>query len=227
MQLFKDCCSCYFDFTKESKCNSVHPECMIQNINLDKLLSICDTGDIILFSSETIVGNIIKKFTNSKYTHVGIIIKNKDSVFIYDSNFKNPNESGVTISPLKQTLISFKGEIFYRKLKLVDNFNKDAMNTKLSLIHNTLKNKFYDWIPNNWVAAYLSTNGKDEISRIISDGRHLDRMFCSSFVAYIYTQLGFLEPNTEWSFIAPCEFGKMAILYDGSILEKEISINIF
>ena len=32
-----------------------------------------------------------------------------------------------------------------------------------------------------------------------------DRFWCSAFVSYIFTQLGWLEDNTDWSIIRPCD----------------------
>jgi hypothetical protein len=57
------------------------------------------------------------------------------------------------------------------------------------------------------------------ISDIISNPRHLDKMFCSSLVAYTYTQWKFLNKNTEWSYTTPEFFADINNLDNNSFLE--------
>ena len=42
--------------------------------------------------------------------------------------------------------------------------------------------------------------------RIDFDPQKTGRFFCSVLVGYVYTKLGILEPNTDWSILRPSDF---------------------
>lgn len=46
-----------------------------QNVSLDQMLNECDTGDVILFNNPMAATYFIKVFTDSKWDHVGMILK--------------------------------------------------------------------------------------------------------------------------------------------------------
>lgn len=218
-------------------CNSVDlKEEESDSITLEKLVEYCNTGDILLFSSNTIFGDFIKKATDSIYTHVGIILKNptfvkdKDDseikLYLYNSDGpytkdveKQDFRAGVQVLNLIEKVKNFNGKIYYRKL----NYDKEKIsfiNDKLKYIHFRHYNTYYDYMPNNWLGVYLSMLKYNKLSKMFTSPRHLDQMFCSAFTAYIYTELGIFKPDTEWSFFVPSHFEKINNLENNYSLEK-------
>jgi hypothetical protein len=209
-----------------------------KNIYIKELLEKCNTGDIILFQGKSIISEIIKLSTNSVWTHIGIIIKNpkfikncKKGIYLYvaDGAYEidkpsNKKLIGVQLVDLVDKLKNYEGTFYYRKL--ITNKNKKKMMNIFSIVYNTEFHKFYDWLPQNWIATFLAMHNLENISDIISNPRHLDKMFCSSLVAYTYTQWKFLNKNTEWSFITPQFFADIINLDNNSFLEPIKKINL-
>lgn len=247
---FSDCLCVKKEESKDGKENKECKESKENEISITKLLNICETGDIILYSSNTIIGNFIKSATESIYTHIGIILKNPDfkknkKHYLYNSNSFNCNENeeeykeeifpklgGVKVVDLVDNLKKSTGKIFYRKLIYKDDKNETKeqkimkVRHKINELHNKCHTIYYDYLPNNWLGAYLAQTKYNKLSNLFSSPRHLDRMFCSAFIAYIYTQLGLLKQDTEWSFITPCFFSEINILENNYELEsiKQISL---
>lgn len=209
-------------------------------VKLQDLLKDCDTGDIILFDGYGVFPEIIKEATNSCWTHVGIIIKNPDyikghekGIYLYnaDGSFEKDIETdtnivGIQLVDLEKKLLNYKGEIYYRKL--ITNISKAEINSVLKFIHIAEYHKYYDWLPYDWLGAFLALHKYNRLSKFFANPQHLDKMFCSALVAYIYTELELLPKNTEWSFIPPSYFAEINNFEDGSSLDiiKKVEINI-
>ena len=89
------------------------------NTTESKFLEIIDTGDILLFRSNNLIGTwITRTFTKSEFDHVGLILRfgnTVEDVFILDS----VGEQGVRVTPwicARQFLGGFYDKIAYRKL---------------------------------------------------------------------------------------------------------------
>ena len=209
-----------------------------ENINIKELIKICNTGDLILFQGKSIISEFIKVSTNSVWTHIGIIIKNptfikncKKGIYLYVADgayeIDKPSNNkliGVQLVNLEDKLKNYEGTFYYRKLKTQQ--NKKKMMKTFKIVYNTEYHKFYDWLPQNWIATFLAIHNLENISDIISNPRHLDKMFCSSLVAYTYTQWNLLKKDTDWSFIAPQFFADINNLEHNSFLEQIKKINL-
>lgn len=170
-----------------------------------------ETGDIILFSDRYIFPSaLIKLFTESKYTHVGIILrdptfteKKLEGLYIFEStgldNIKDVEDSkfkfGVQIRPFHEIYNSHPGEIYWRKLNIERN---TEFYDKFITIHSDLHNKPYDTDPSDWFRAWLD---------IDNNKKRKDTFFCSAMVSYIYEQLGLLDESINWSIIRPKDLG--------------------
>ena len=89
-----------------------------------------ETGDIILFSGNYFLSYIIEYFTNSIYSHVGVVLKNPNlgdakfkGIYLLESGFENTPDpenhrikKGVQIINLEDKIKNFKGRIYVRKL---------------------------------------------------------------------------------------------------------------
>lgn len=171
-----------------------------------------ETGDILLFSEKTFIpSRMIEYFTESKYSHVGIILK--DPTFINESlkgiyilestGFSNVNDVennkkkvGVQIRDFRKVYDDYNGAIYWRKL----NVNRTIeFYDRLTEAHKVIHNKPYDTKPRDWIATLFDIERKNI--------QLTDRFFCSAMVSYVYKVLGFLPEDTPWSIIRPKDLG--------------------
>lgn len=84
------------------------------------------TGDVLLFSGQGPISTAIKIGTMSKWTHIGMIIRdNLDLIMSWESTMliKQPSldsgiiESGVMILNLSRRIIEYEGEVAVRRLR--------------------------------------------------------------------------------------------------------------
>ena len=171
-----------------------------------------ETGDLLLFQgTKSVLDKAIEFFTGSKWSHIGIVLKDPDFLpiplkgyYLWESCDERFGDSetkkfkfGVEIADLKKVLDESidNQNIYYRKVKF--NIDPKELNVKLLNIYNDTQNKPYDIVPQDWIDAYLQ---KDK------HPQKTDRFFCSALVGYIFTKLGCLNDNTDWSIMRPCDF---------------------
>lgn len=197
-----------------------------------------NTGDLILFDENhfwTPLGPfsyLIKYFTNSNWSHIGMIVKNPsftdhelpEGIYLWESSLESGDAEdhktklAVQLVPLKQKLESFKGIVHWRKL----NPGSICLCTdKLREIHSLVHGKPYDLNPVDWIEALLERVGKPSTVRY----------FCSALVARIYCFVGLLPKDTDWSIIRPSSFSEQNLtdklsvkLLGGATLDPEVEI---
>lgn len=177
-----------------------------------------NTGDILLCDDLghkgffSFFASLIKYFTKSDYSHIGMVVKNPtftqkplDGLYIWESSWEgtpDPQDGkiklGVQITPIKKFLDNYKGkgQVFIRRLKCM-NHNEVFKENKLCDIHNVVYKKPYDIVILDWIEAYFKYDPWPQKT---------NRFWCSALVGYIYTQLGILKPDTDWSILAPSFF---------------------
>lgn len=182
------------------------------------------TGDIMLFDNKSkncfgFFTDIIKWVTKSKFSHVAMVLinptyikPNLKGLYIWESSVeKEPDPQdgkrkiGVQITPFEEIYNEYKdnkSEIYLRKLHF-----KHGLITKDKIIdiHKIVYDKPYDIDPFDWVQEII---GKDK------HPKKTDRFWCSALVGYIYSKLGIIDPNTDWSFLRASDF---SIKYNGKI----------
>lgn len=173
------------------------------------------TGDVILFNYRATgcfgcFTRLIKWGTHSNYSHIGMILRdptyikpNLKGLFVWESSWEghpdpqdNKIKLGVQITPLEEVLDTYKGKghVFIRKLAC----GKQTFNpTIMQDIHNVVYDKPYDIVPKDWIEAFFK---KDD------HPQKTDRFWCSALVGYIYTRVGVLIPETDWSMLTPNDF---------------------
>lgn len=179
------------------------------------------TGDIVLFNCNApgiwrFFSNIIKWGTDSKFTHVAMILKDPTFVhpdfkglYVWESGWENVNghaKFGVQITPLRDMIESYKntgGECYYRTIQCDDTCFSEE---KLKKLYANVTNKMYDLCPIDWIEAYF---------RMDSHPQKTDRFWCSAFIGYIYTYCGLLEEDLDWSILRPSDF---SLEYDNQFL---------
>jgi len=189
-----------------------------------------NTGDILLFSgNDSLISSLIKRFTNSEVTHVGMILKDPDFIhpslkgyYVWESGKEdepdpqdNKTKFGVQITPFEEIYQSYQedsGNIYVRKVNQPNNiFTID----KLEGIHKVIYDKPYDIVPKDWIEGYLQ---KDP------DPQKTNRFWCSALLGYIYTQCDCLNKDTDWSILRPCDFSDTTKLKFKISLSNNIKI---
>ena len=190
------------------------------------------TGDILLFcGGNSCFSSLIKRFTKSDFTHVGMILKDPTFIhpylkgyYVWESGIEeypdpqdNKKKIGVQITPFEeiyQSYLNDNGQIYIRKIDRNDS-NKLFTIDKLKEIHNVVYDKPYDIIPLDWIEGYLQ---KD------LNPKKTNRFWCSALLGYIYTQIGILNENTDWSILRPCDFSDNSEIHFNITLSENIKI---
>lgn len=188
------------------------------------------TGDIILFDYEghSIISSLLKRFTKSNFTHVGMILKDPKFIhpslkglYVWESGKEddpdpqdNKKKIGVQITPFLEIYDKYKNtgsKIYIRKIKDNNIFTDE----NLKKIHDIVYDKPYDIVPLDWIEGYLQ---KD------LNPQKTNRFWCSALIGYIYTQLGILNTDTDWSILRPCDFSQDSQLKFKISLSENIEI---
>ena len=209
-------------------------------------LSNLNTGDILLFSDKKFwFSRMVEYFTGSQWSHVGIVLKDPTyirsdltGIYLWESGIEdygdaedNKKKFGVQINSLSKKLNEgYNGTIACRKL----NAKIDNLEAKIKIIHDSTYNKPYDL---NLEDLTDTTSNIEELEKDNSwnnmvwnwfkpSHRKVDSFFCSALVGYIYTQLGLLPNNVQWTRCNPKFFSSDNTTLEliGGNLEKEVII---
>lgn len=182
------------------------------------------TGDLILFDSKNtgifrLFDTAIKFFTGSDYNHIAMVlvnptfmaktcnlpIENFTGYFVWESSWEgtpDPQDGkvklGVQLTPLEEVINNNRGKFFIRKIECSDElYKKTFNNNNLEDIHEIVYDKMYDINPLDWVGALFR---KD------IDPQKTDRFWCSALMGIIYSKLGIIFDNIDWSILRPSDF---------------------
>ena len=199
-----------------------------KNETLDNTIESLETGDLILFSGNVgVVDMIIKFFTWSKWTHVGIVLK--DPTYISEelkghyllecgyNSFENVDHNtryGVQLVDLKEKLSTFEGEAYYRKIK--PEFKKKNIDILIQTSYLSIRDKPYNLNLVDFLFMKLNFSKKIEYKNVILqylssyffNHRKMDAFVCSSLVGYMYVELRLLPRYINWSQCEPVTFSE-------------------
>ena len=163
------------------------------------------TGDLVLFTERKrtawwLLDKAIELFTRSPYVHVGMVLVDPPfsvprGTYLWESGYESsPNpETGTRNLGVRLTEITSaigNSDVVVRKCTL------RVAEHKLLKIHRDVFLKPYDVCLSDWLLATL---------RVDLRPQKTDRFWCSAFIAYVLTQLGWLEETTDWSIVRPCD----------------------
>ena len=173
------------------------------------------SGDLLLCHGVGWVSSFLQYIGQSKYSHVGIILKNpkflcetlEDGLYVWDSSYGTAPEDenhtirfGVQIHKLDYFMSLYPKESLY--VRKIDYPRNDDFHTKLINIHKEVHGKPYNTHIMDWISAKLNMVYPFSI---LSIWKYTDRFWCSALVTYIYVQLGWIS-DANWGLIAPREF---------------------
>mgnify|MGYP001207557393 CR=1 FL=1 len=193
------------------------------------------TGDLILFSgTHSLISSAVKWWTNSKYSHVGMVLVNP-KIGVYDINKKmkelkgvyliesayenipdatdNTYKYGVQVVPLAQVIKNYEGNIYWRKLNISNSqYTEEKLINTFTNIYSFIKNKKYDLDIVDLFCSRLNITNPETIydsstlNWLSHDTQKNDKFVCSALVAYIYTHFDFLPSITQWTECIPKYF---------------------
>lgn len=196
-----------------------------------------DTGDIILFEDKShnswldYLSYLIQYFTDSKYSHVGMVVKDPlikgktiKGLYLLESTGldhmididDHKTKFGVQIVDLHKRLQSDDDVFYYRKL------NKDRNETFIDLYNKSymiVKDKPYDINPLDWCKADFDLKK--------GDVKKTNTFFCSALVSFMLVSLNILPRDTDWTIMRPKDLGtENGTRLDLSMYNKEIQIKL-
>ena len=166
-----------------------------------------ETGDLMLFTKNRtpsvwwILDKTIEYFTHSPYVHVGMVLVDppfsvSSGTYLWESGYEscvNPETGkqnlGVRLTPMSVVLNTHQN-IYVRKCTI------RISDAKLKKIHSDVFLKPYDMCLSDWLLATLRLDIKPQKT---------DKFWCSAFVSYVLTQLGWFPEKTDWSIVRPCD----------------------
>jgi cell wall-associated NlpC family hydrolase len=176
------------------------------------------TGDLLLFHGSSWLSLFLEYMGQSKYSHVGIILKNpifineslKDGLYLWDASYSytpevenHKNLYGVQIHKLDDILPLYKNHsIYVRKVSVDRNIDFEQ---QIKCIHEEVHSKPYNIHLIDWIVAKLNIIYP---FHYFSWWKQTDRFWCSSLVAFIYYRLGWIS-DVNWSLVAPRDFSSV------------------
>ena len=188
----------------------------IKKDKISKIYAGLKTGDIILFSSDEgcssswigCLSQLIKCWTCSEYTHVGIILVNPiwldsklQGVYVWESGIQvfpdadnnNKNTFGVRLSKIEDCIEHYIGNIKYRSISKELDIKQLSI---LKCLYDENEGKPYDTKILHWFRVAFDLH--------IGDVYNTREFFCSAWVLYILCQLNIVDKNTRpWKLCQP------------------------
>jgi len=157
------------------------------------------TGDILFCSGRYLVSEIIKKLSNSEFSHIALLVDWDEHVLVLES----VEDDGIRVVPLSHYLHNYEnskekynGEMYVARHEVVD--SPDFEQGKIK----AMCGKAIDLLNRNY--------DKDEIVKIVARislgiGRHSDdfEYMCSEFVDECFKELGIELLRDPMGFIFP------------------------
>jgi hypothetical protein len=147
-------------------------------------------GDIVLFSGEA---GEVQLFTNSKWSHVGIVYKeatNHADAILLESTVAH----GVHLVTLEERVEQYDGDISFRHLNVK---RTSSMRRALINLYQELRGRAYESrdIQGLKELSNASIDSLDKTSGVTLNKENLSKVFCSELVAEAYQRMGLLSSN--------------------------------
>lgn len=165
---------------------------MPEIMDRDTILKEANNGDLIFLCGTTYTENALKYLGDCMFSHIGILVRENDKVYIWDCDMGQGYRDGVRVMLLEEKLSRFKGEkIGCIKKLLGGTLPKDKIN---KVLEKSLNITFYNGIWKWLMADMIALREKET------------EMFCSEFVAHALQSLRVLPELKEPHFRAPYSF---------------------
>lgn len=155
----------------------------LKNYKIEKYVNVKDIGidncDLIFFSGTTFPENMCKWLGDCIFSHIGLLVKEGDIIYILECDIGQSHKKGVRVIPLEKKLAKFKGDKIGCVKKLYGNI--PLTNKIVNVMQPYLSCGFYNNIW-KWLAA-------DHISKRENE----TKLFCCELVSVILQKLNILS----------------------------------
>ena len=177
-----------------------------------------NTGDLVLFSGKGRISGLIRWFTKSKWSHIGMVIKSidLDALLLWESTTLSKIKDihsltathGVQLVALSERVNSYDGAIGIRKLECVG--MTPVMMQSLRDFRTEIKGRPYEQSKIELIkSAYDGPGGHND--------EDLSSIFCSEMVAEAYQRMGLLTEDKSSNEYTPADFGNDLPLFEGRL----------
>ena len=198
----------------------------MDRIAYDEYRACLKTGDIVLFGGNKGIGPLIKFLTRSDWSHVGMVVKDRNDILLWESmkfgkasdvEF-NKEVKGVQMTLLSERIRKFSGKIAIRRLSI--DFNEE-MDGKLFEFRQKIKGRPYEKNHKDLLASALDF----QFFKFDDASEDLSSLFCSELIAETYQELGLLSSDLSSSEYTPADFAeKRNLKLNGCTLGKEVEV---
>lgn len=175
--------------------------------DLNALLAQADAGDLVLFSGKGLVSGTIRLFTRSRWSHVGMVVRDPHGgeALLLESTSTDESADislgrpvrGVQVVRLAEKLAAYDGTIVLRKLEL--DVRPPGFDAELQEIADLWRYRGYKSFTATLALDMLSVNRRPQ---------RVHRVFCSELVAEVYKRLGIMCRSVRSSRCVPGDFGR-------------------
>jgi len=160
--------------------------------------SLMDNGDLLEFSTQSRVGNMIRYITKKDVNHSAILWCVDEFKDVKDRKFiMEALEQGVELNLLSARLRNYRGDVYWYSLRKEFNEYRDKIASICLLAEGRIDEIRYDYLS-------LIRNMYKKVNVDISK-----YSFCSEFVQWVLEQAGVIEKQNEA--LRPGEFGNLKI----------------
>ena len=212
-------------------------------INHKKFVSVGNTGDILLFKGHSTESQLQRLITSDDYDHVGILIRNKDGLNVYEST----GSDGVKLRPWHEFITYYWYLLYdvmaFRKLKVDIEAMKQYItgqndNIKMNDIidNDKIKEMFYYHFNKNVEKFIEQTEDKKYVfskigyfctTKMKKNSIIRKSYSCSELIAALYYYIGIITDTYEARNYLPGHFAKKCIIHfkKGFSLSEEYVID--
>lgn len=190
----------------------------------NEVRSIMKPGDVIAFSGKGGFSDLIKNFTRSNVSHVGVIMQTNSPLEGKDDDFDNliiestsmDGFSGVVRSRLSKRVASYSGDMWHLPLRKDFSGDKDMLNAFYSFLREQ-EGRLYDTIQ----AIKSALDIFDFVHGPGYNHEDFSRFFCSELAtAALEAAKVFGKVNVNSSEVTPIDLCRMSIFADDYHLIK-------
>lgn len=173
---------------------------------LRRFVASLETGDLVLFGGKGWLSGIIRLFTGSRWTHVGMVIRLegwREPLLLEANSMSDAADClaskpmpGVTLTRLHERITGYTGEVGVRRRR-----GQPLSRARQRLVRRLVK-RLHLRPYKNFVVSLLM-----DVMFGIRRGPGYSALFCSELVAELYRRLGWLPRQTRVSLVVPGHFG--------------------
>ena len=171
---------------------------------LSTSISSLQTGDVLLFSGRGLSSEVIRWFTGSRWTHVGVVVRldDTDEPLLLESNLgpesvdllSGQAQPGICLVQIERKLSDYQGDIAIRRRQ------GEPLSVRQRRLVRRLVRKLYR-------RPYRHYLWRQVIDRLpFTQRRDYSAMFCSELVAELYRRLGWLPQDVRCGRFVPGHF---------------------